>query len=172
MIEYLQVGKIVNTHGVKGEMKLIPLTDDPRRFDELKWAYIEKDGQLEKLSILDVKYVKGSVMIKFSGIDSMSEAEKYKDCFVLVDREHAVKLPEDSFFICDIIGCSVFDENGRLLGELTNVLETGSNDVYVVKDDSGKEILVPALKSVVSNVSLNQQRIDVIIPKGLLDDEV
>ena len=172
MIEYLQVGKIVNTHGVKGEMKLIPLTDDPRRFDELNWAYIEKDGQLEKLSILDVKYVKGSVMIKFSGIDSMSEAEKYKDCFVLVDREHAVKLPEDSFFICDIIGCSVFDENGRLLGELTNVLETGSNDVYVVKDDSGKEILVPALKSVVSNVSLNQQRIDVIIPKGLLDDEV
>ncbi len=172
MVENLQVGKIVNTHGVKGEIKLIPLTNDPRRFDELKWAYIEKDGQLEKHSILDAKYVKGSVMIKFSGIESMSEAEKYKDCFVLVDREHAVKLPEDSFFICDIIGCSVFDENGRLLGELTNVLETGSNDVYVVKDDSGKEILIPALKSVVSNVSLDQQRIDVIIPKGLLDDEV
>jgi 16S rRNA processing protein RimM len=172
MVEYLQVGKIVNTHGVKGEMKLIPLTDDPRRFDELKWAYIEKDGQLIKHSILDVKYIKGSVMIKFSDIESMSEAEQYKECFVLVDRENAVKLPEDSFFICDIVGCSIFDENGILLGELTKVLQTGSNDVYVVKDKSGKEILIPALKSVVRKVSVDQRRIDVIIPKGLLDDEV
>lgn len=172
MVEYLQVGKIVNTHGVKGEMKLIPLTDDPRRFDELKWAYIEKDGQLRKHSILDVKYIKGSVMIKFSDIESMSEAEQYKECFVLVDRENAVKLPEDSFFICDIVGCSIFDENGILLGELTKVLQTGSNDVYVVKDKSGKEILIPALKSVVRKVSVDQRRIDVIIPKGLLDDEV
>lgn len=172
MVEYLQVGKIVNTHGVKGEMKLIPLTDDPRRFDELKWAYIEKDGQLIKHSILDVKYIKGSVMIKFSDIESMSEAEQYKECFVLVDRENAVKLPENSFFICDIVGCSIFDENGILLGELTKVLQTGSNDVYVVKDKSGKEILIPALKSVVRKVSVDQRRIDVIIPKGLLDDEV
>lgn len=172
MVEYLQVGKIVNTHGVKGEMKLIPLTDDPRRFDELKWAYIEKDGQLIKHSILDVKYIKGSVMIKFSDIESLSEAEQYKECFVLVDRENAVKLPEDSFFICDIVGCSIFDENGILLGELTKVLQTGSNDVYVVKDKSGKEILIPALKSVVRKVSVDQRRIDVIIPKGLLDDEV
>jgi 16S rRNA processing protein RimM len=102
----------------------------------------------------------------------MSEAEQYKECFVLVDRENAVKLPEDSFFICDIVGCSIFDENGILLGELTKVLQTGSNDVYVVKDKSGKEILIPALKSVVRKVSVDQRRIDVIIPKGLLDDEV
>ncbi len=172
MVDYLQVGKIVNTHGVKGEVKLIPLTDDPRRFDELEWVYIERDGRLKKHTILDLKYIKGSVMIKFSDIESMSEAEQYKDCFVLVDRENAVKLPEGSFFICDIIGCSVFDENGSLLGKLTDVLQTGSNDVYVVRDDSGKEILLPALKSVVSKISTDQQRIDVIIPKGLLEDEV
>lgn len=172
MVDYLQVGKIVNTHGVKGEVKLIPLTDDPRRFDELEWVYIERDGRLKKHTILDLKYIKGSVTIKFSDIESMSEAEQYKDCFVLVDRENAVKLPEGSFFICDIIGCSVFDENGSLLGKLTDVLQTGSNDVYVVRDDSGKEILLPALKSVVSKISTDQQRIDVIIPKGLLEDEV
>lgn len=172
MIEYLQIGKIVNTHGIKGELKLIPLTDDPNRFDALKWVYIEKDGRMDKHTIQQVKYTKGSVIIKLSGIDSPDEANQYRDCFLLVDRENAVKLPEDSFFICDIMGCSVFDEKGALLGELADVLQTGSNDVYIVRNASGKEILLPALKSVVRSISPEHRRIDVVIPKGLLDDEV
>lgn len=172
MFEYLQIGKIVNTHGVRGEVKLIPLTDDPNRFDELDWVFIEKDGKMDKHTIQQVKYMKGSVMIKFSDIESIDEAGQYRDCFVLVDRKNAVKLPEDSYFICDILGCSVFDEKGVLLGELVDILHTGSNDVYVIRNQSGKEILLPALKSVVRSISPEQQRIDVIIPKGLLDDEV
>jgi len=172
MVEYLQIGKIVNTHGVRGEVKLIPLTDDPRRFDELEWVYIEKDGRIDKHTIQQVKYIKGFVMIKFSGMDTIDEANQYRDCFVLVDRKNAVKLPEDSFFICDLIGCSVYDEKGILLGELSDVLQTGSNDVYVIKNKSYKEILIPALKSVVRSVLPEQKRIDVVIPKGLLDDEV
>lgn len=172
MYEYLQIGKIVNTHGVGSELKIIPLTDDPRRYDGLKWAYIEKDGELKKHNINSVKYVKNFILIKFSDIDTMDEAKRHKDCFILVDRENAVKLPEDSFFICDIVGCAVVDEKGAMLGRLTDVLQTGSNDVYVVKDESGKEILLPALKSVIRKVSPDQYRIDVVVPKGLLDDEV
>ncbi len=171
MYEYLQIGKIVNTHGIKGEMKVIPLTDDPRRFDDLDWAFIEKDG-MQKCRIESVKYFKGSVIIKIDGIDTPEDAAAYREHYLLVDRENAVKLPEDTFFVCDILGSKVFDENGRDLGELKDVIQTGSNDVYVVKGDLGKEILIPALKSVVRGISLDQKRIDVAIPKGLLDDEI
>lgn len=171
MYEYLQVGKIVNTHGVRGEMKLIPLTDDPKRFDDLDWIYIEKDG-MHKCRIESVKYFKGSVIIKLEGIDTPEAAAAYREHFLLVDRQNAVKLPEDTFFICDIIGSRVFDENGSELGELQDVLQTGSNDVYVVRNESGREILIPALKSVVRSVLPEQKRIDVVVPKGLLDDEI
>lgn len=172
MYKYLQVGKIVNTHGVSGEVKLIPLTDDPNRFDDLKWAYIEKNGVLSRYDVQGVKHTNNHVIIKFSGIGSMDEADFYRNCFVAVERENAVKLPEDSYFICDIVGCDVADENGNLLGRITDVLKTGSNDVYVVKSETGKELLLPALKSVVRRVSLNERRIDVAVPKGLLDDEI
>ncbi len=171
MYDYLQVGKIVNTHGIKGELKLIPLTDDPKRFDELEWAYIDKDG-MQKCQIESVKYFKGTVILKISGIDTPEAAAEYRDHFLLVDRENAVKLPKDTFFICDIIGSKVVDENGAELGELQDVLQTGSNDVYVIRDDSGKEILLPALKSVIRNILPKQKRIDVVVPKGLLDDEI
>jgi len=172
MYEYLQIGKIVNTHGVRGEFKLIPLTDDPSRFDDLKWAYIEKNGKMDRYAIQSVKYFKGTVIVKAEGIETPEAAAELKNCFMLVDRENAVKLPEDTFFICDLIGCSVYDENGVLLGQLKEVLQTGSNDVYVVKNEEGREVLLPALKSVVKSVLPEQKRIDVIIPKGLLDDEV
>lgn len=172
MIKHLQIGKIVNTHGVRGDVKVIPLTDDPKRFDDLEWVFIEKNSVLEKHYVKDVKYTKGFVLLKLSDIDTVEAAEQLRDCFVLVDRENAVKLPEDTYFICDIIGSAVYDENGDKLGELTDVLKTGSNDVYVVKRDSGKELLLPALKSVVTSVSIENKRIDVIVPRGLDEDEV
>ena len=172
MYEYLQIGKIVNIHGVHGEVKLIQLTDDPGRFEDLEWVFVEKGGSMARHDILGVKFVKNSVVLKLSGIDSVEEAEKYRESFVLVDREHAVRLPEDSYFICDLLGLSVFDENGKLLGKVEDVFRTGSNDVYQVKSETGKDILIPALKSVVREISIEKQRIDVILPKGLLDDEI
>lgn len=172
MYDYLQIGKIVNIHGVHGEVKLIPLTDDPRRFEDLEWVFVEKGGSMARHDIFGVKYVKNSVVLKLSGIDTVETAEKYRDSFVMVDREHAVRLPEDAYFICDLLGLSVFDEKGKLLGKVDDVLHTGSNDVYQVKDEAGKEILIPALKSVVRGISIENQRIDVTLPKGLLDDEV
>lgn len=172
MIENLQIGKIVNTHGVRGEVKVLPLTDDPKRFDELEWVYVEKNGVLEKHSLNSVKYTKGSIVLKLSDIDTVEAAEQLRDCFILVDRENAVKLPEDSYFICDLIGSTVFNENGKVLGRLMDVLKTGSNDVYSIKNDSGKELLLPALKSVVTSISITDKRIDVIVPRGLGEDEV
>ena len=172
MYEYLQIGKIVNTHGVKGEVRLIPLTNDPHRFDDLEWVYVEKDSKMEQYTIKDVKYTKGSVVLKLSNVDTMEAAELLRDCFVLVDRSHAVKLPKDSFFICDVLGSTVFDENNIALGQLTDILQTGSNDVYIIKSESGKELLLPALKSVVRAISPEQKRIDVTIPKGLFEDEI
>lgn len=169
MLEYLIIGQLVNTHGVKGELKATALTDDPQRFLKLKWVYIDKNGTLEKHNILSVKFFKQFVILKFDGIDTMEAAEKLKGMYLKIDRANAVKLPKDSFFITDIIGLQVYDENNALLGKLTHVLQTGSNDVYVVKDTEGKEILIPALKSVVKEVSIENKRISVILPKGLLD---
>jgi len=169
MLKYLNVGQLVNTHGVKGELKAMSLTDDPQRFLDLEWVYIDKKGILEKYEINNVKFFKNFVILKFKGIDSMEDAEKLKGYYLKVDRENAVKLPKDSFFIADIIGMQVYDENKELLGELSDVIQTGSNDVYVVKDKAGKDILIPALKSVVKEISIDEGRISVILPKGLLD---
>ncbi|QNU65360.1 16S rRNA processing protein RimM [Ruminiclostridium herbifermentans] len=169
MLEYLIVGQLVNTHGVKGELKAIPMTDDPNRFLELEWVFIDKNGKLEKYNISGVKFFKQFVILKLEGVDTMNDAEKLKGFYMKVDRANAVKLPKGSFFIADIIGLKVYDENNVLLGQLTDVLQTGSNDVYVVKHDNGKEILIPALKSVVKEISLDDKRISVILPKGLLD---
>jgi 16S rRNA processing protein RimM len=171
MYEYLQIGKIVNTHGVRGEMKIIPLTDDPKRFDDLKWAYVDIDG-IQKHRIKSVKYSKGTVVVKLEGVDTPETAAAYREHFLLVDRENAVKLPEDTFFVCDILGSKVVDENGLVLGQLIDVLQTGSNDVYVIKNETGREILLPALKSVVRSISIQEKRIHVVVPKGLMDDEI
>ncbi|HOM02725.1 MAG TPA: ribosome maturation factor RimM [Acetivibrio sp.] len=174
MVQYLQIGKIVNTHGVKGEVRAIPLTDNPLRFNKLKWAYVSKEmsDEMQKFDIVSVKHHKNFVIIKFSGIDDMNAAEKLKEHFVIIDRKDAVKLPKDTFFICDLINMNVFDLEGKKLGVLVNVLSTGSNDVYVVRDENKKEILIPALKSVVKEVCLEESRMVVDLPQGLIDDEV
>lgn len=172
MYEYLQIGEIVNTHGIKGELKVIPLTDDPGRYEDLDWLYIDKNGSFEKIQINTVKYLKGFVILKLKGIESIEAAEALKGLFLLIDRQNAVKLPQDSFFICDLIGVEVYDNNGKLLGKLDNVLKTGSNDVFVIRNENGGEILLPALKSVVREISIETGRMKVSIPEGLLEDEI
>ncbi len=169
MVEYLIVGQLINTHGVKGEMKATALTDDPQRFKKLKWVYIDKNGTLDKYDITGIKFFKQFVILQFKNIDSIEAAEKLKGLYMKIDRANAVKLPKDSFFITDILGMSVYDENNKLLGKLSDVIQTGSNDVYIVKNDEGKEILIPALKSVVKEISLEEGKISVVLPKGLLD---
>jgi 16S rRNA processing protein RimM len=166
--DYLSVGRIVNTHGVRGEVRVIPLTSDISRFEYLLFAFVIVDGKRKELRVTEVRYHKSFVLLKFNGIDTMDEAEKLKGCDLYVDRKNARSLEEDEFFICDLIGLEVFEEE-QLLGKLTEVLETGSNDVYVVKSRE-KEILIPALKSVVLDVDLENKKMQVKLPEGLLDE--
>lgn len=169
MLEYLKVGQLVNTHGVKGEMKAIVLTDDANRFKKLKCVYIDKNGTLEKCNIEGVKFFKQFVILKFQGIDDIEAAQKLKGLYLKVDRANAVKLPKNSYFITDMMGLKVYDENNMLLGTIEDIIQTGSNDVYIVKAEDGKEILIPALKSVVKDVQIEEGKVFVVLPEGLLD---
>lgn len=167
--EYLRVGKIVNTQGVKGEVRVIPLTDDIERFIDLEYVNLDNPNH-DIMYIEHVKYHKNFVLIKFKGINDMDSANKLRDSYLVVDRKHAVKLPEGSYFVCDIIDTKVYDLNGTLLGKIADVISTGSNDVYVVKDEK-KEMLIPALKTVVKEMDIQNGRIVVDLPEGLMDNE-
>ncbi len=171
MHKFLQIGKIAGAHGIKGELKVIPLTDDPKRYKKLKNVYINENDRMVEYRVENVRITNNTVLVKLSGIDDRDRALDYKNLFILIDRKDAVTLPEDTYFICDIIGCSVYDD-GRFLGEVTEVLETGSNDVYVVRGENNQEILIPALKSVIVDVDIENKKIAAKLPEGLIDDEI
>lgn len=153
MKDFLSVGQIINTHGVRGELKVYPLTDDIKRFRKLKNVYI--DSVLK--NIVWCKLQSDKVILKIEGIDSIEEAQKYKNKYIEVSREEAVKLSDGEYFIADIIGCKVFDSNNTELGTVYDVIKTGSNDVYWVKGKT--EVLVPALKDIVLNIDVNENKI-------------
>lgn len=167
MLEYLSIGQIVNTHGVKGEIKVYPLTDDITRFEKLKEVYIEAKGEIKKYPVASVKYLKNTVIMKLEGIDTMNDAERLKELYLKIGRWDAVPLPKDTFFICDIVDSEVYAIGIGLLGKLTNVIQTGSNDVYVVMQDK-KEILIPALKTIVKEIDIKNKKITVDLPEGLI----
>lgn len=169
MNEYLAVGKVVNTHGVKGELKVMPMTSDLSRFEYLYFVTVKQDGEYREYRVKNCRLHKKFVLVSLNGVENMNEAEKFKGLELLVHRRHAKPLDEDEFYICDIIGMEVY-EGDTLLGILTDVLETGSNDVYVITDSNKKEILIPAIKSVVEKVDLENMRMHVKIPEGLLDE--
>ena len=164
MKDILGVGKIVNTHGLKGEVKVIPLTDDPKRYNELEFVLI--DG-IEK-KIQGCKYQKDRVIVKVEGIDTIEEAEKYKNKYMEIPREYAVPLEEDTYYIADIIGCNVFDTNGKDLGEVYDVIQTKNNDVYWIRKP--KELLIPVLLDIVTDIDDENRKIT-IRPVGEWQDE-
>ncbi len=167
MLKYLSIGQIISTHGYSGEMKVYPLTDDIRRFKKLKEVYVEECSGLVKYRVENIKLLSSIVVIKLEGINTEKEANSLKNLYVKIDRESAVKLPKDSYFICDLIDLEVFNENGMLLGTIKDVLQTGSNDVYVVHT-GGKDILIPALKDVVRIIDLENKNMMVKLPEGLI----
>lgn len=168
MEEYLEIGKIVNTNGLKGLLKVMPLTDDITRFEDLETIYIQIGKDLVEKKIEDVKYIKNMVLLKLEGIDSIDEAEKYKNLYIKINKKNAVELPEDSYLIVDVIKCDVYTDEGELLGKMIDVLDTGSNDVYVVKNSEGKEILLPAIKEVIKSVDIANKKIIVKLMDGLI----
>jgi 16S rRNA processing protein RimM len=167
MLQYLSIGQIVNVHGFKGEVKVYPLTNDMSRFKKLTEVYVEENNQLVKYEIEALKFLSTTIAMKLKGIDTEEAANRLRNFYIKVDRKSAVKLPKDSYFICDLIDLEVYDEKGLLLGTLKDVLQTGSNDVYVVKT-SGDDILVPALKDVVKEIDIKNKEIVVALPEGLI----
>ena len=167
MQEYFEVGQIVNTHGLKGYVKVVPFTDDIQRFEELKSVLIAFKKELIECKIQDVKYVKNMVSLKLVGIDDINEAEKYKGCYLKISRKNAKKLEKNTYFIADLIGLKVYDEKEQLVGILEDIFPTGSNDVYVVRTDEGKQILLPAISQVIKSIDIEQEKIIVDISQGV-----
>lgn len=167
MRQLMEIGQIVNTYGIKGFLKVVPYTDNVKRFEELKTIYIDYKNELKEFFVEEVKYSKNTVMLKLKGIDNINMAEMYKNCYIKIDRKNAVKLPEDTYFIVDLIGITVYTDEDKLLGTLVDVFPTGSNDVYVVKDDLGKQILLPAIGDVIKNVDIQNKKMIVHLIPGL-----
>ena len=171
MGDYLEIGQIVSTHGINGSVKVNPFTDDISRFDDLKKLYIETKKELLEVQIEKVSYHKNQVILKFKGINSIEEVNIYRNCYLKINREDAVKLPENSYFIVDLMDIDVYDDTNNYVGKIVDIFPTGSNDVYVVKKENGKELLLPAIKKVIKNVDIESKKMIVNLIKGL-DDEI
>ncbi len=169
MEELLQVGVITSTHGVRGEVKVFPTTDDPARFKKLKKVILDTDKENIELEIAGVKFFKNMVILKFKEFDNINDVEKYRQKKLYVTRENAVKLKKNEYFIADLIGLTVQTDDGETLGELTDVLQTGANDVYVIRAVDDEEILLPAIKECIKEVDVEGGCMLVHMMPGLRD---
>lgn len=169
MENLLRVGVITSTHGVRGEVKVFPTTDDMNRFKKLKTVILDLGKEQKTLTIEQVKFFKNMVILKFKGLDNINDVEMWRQKDLLITRDQAVKLQPDENFIVDLIGLKVKTDEGNELGTMIDVLQTGANDVYVVKMNSGKEILLPAIKDCILNVDLENGEMLVHVLDGLLD---
>ena len=168
MQKRLEVGQIVNTFGIKGELKVTPFTDDISRFDNLEKVYVKtkKDSKLYKVE--NARYHKNMVLLKLEGIENPEQAELLKNAFLEIDREDAIPLEEGQYFIADLIGLEVYTDEGKLLGKVDDIYNTGANDIYVVKDELGKQVLLPGIKEVIKQVDLESENITVHLIPGLI----
>lgn len=167
MEDLLQVGVITTTHGVRGEVKVFPTTDDPARFKKLKNVILDTGKEKIDLEIAGVKFFKNMVILKFKGMDDINDVEKYRKKSLFVTRENAVKLKKDEYFIADLIGLKVQTDEGEELGEISDVLQTGANDVYVIRQKNGEELLLPAIRDCVKEVAIEEGRMCVHLLPGL-----
>lgn len=168
MEELLQVGVITQTHGIHGEVKVFPTTDDPARFLDLKQALLDTGKERLPLEIENVKFFKQFVILKFKGYDNINDVERYKRCPLLVERSEAVPLEEDEYFITDMIGMQVTTDEGEDFGVLKDVIATGANDVYVICHPSAGEVLVPAIKECILEVDIPGRKMKIHVMDGLL----
>jgi 16S rRNA processing protein RimM len=169
MEDILRVGVITTTHGLRGEVKVFPTTDDPQRFKNLKEVLLDTGRERRKMEIASCRFQKNLVILKFKGIDNINDVEQYKKCDLFVSRKNAVKLEENENFIADLIGLKVVLEDGTEFGTMKDVILTGANDVYVVETTEGDEVLLPAIRECILDVNLEEEVMTVHIMKGLLD---
>ena len=168
MTKYLEIGQIVNTFGIKGMVKVKPFTDDIKRFDKLKKVYIENKNSRKEYEIEEIKYHKEMVLIKFKGIENPEDANLLRESYLTVDRDSEEPLEEGTYYIVDMIGLEVETEEGEKLGSLVDIFNTGSNDIYVVKNELGKQILLPAIKDVIKKIDMEKRKITVHLIPGLM----
>lgn len=169
MEDILQVGVISSTHGVRGEVKVYPTTDDVRRFKKLKEVILDTGKEKITLEIESVKFFKQMVILKFKGLDNMDDVTKFRQKSLYVTRANAVKLKADEYFIADLIGLKCIDEDEKEIGVLRDVIETGANDVYDIEMKDGRQLLLPAIKQCVLSVDVSEGYIKIHILDGLLD---
>ncbi|MGN0183460.1 MAG: ribosome maturation factor RimM [Candidatus Ornithomonoglobus sp.] len=167
----LEIGKIVNTHGLRGEVKVVPWMDYPEDFEELESIFIKTRKEMKPVEIENVRYQKNNLIVKFKGFDDINEIEQYKNCILYADREELGELPEGVHYIVDLIGLDVVNEEGEKLGVLSDVFNTGANDVYDVKREGKRNLLLPVIDEVVKNIDVEGGKITVHVMEGL-DDEV
>lgn len=168
MQEFLEIGQIVNTFGIKGMLKIKPFTDDITRFDRLKKVYVETNKVKKEYEIEELKYHKDMVLIKFKGIDKVEEAEILRNSYLKVNRKDEPKLEEGTYYIVDLIGLDVYSDEGELLGKLNDIFNYGSSDIYEVKNELGKQLLLPAISDVIKEINLQERKIVVHILEGLI----
>ena len=169
MVEYFEIGQISNTHGLKGELKVRPYTETAKRFEALTSILVDFDGDLKEYQVESVRYQKDVVLLKLKGVDIIEDAEKLKGLSIKIPRADAKDLEENEFFIADLIGLEVYQDD--FIGIVEDVFEAGGSDVYVIKRKGKKDLLLPAIASVIQKIDLEHKRIEVEIPRGL-DDEV
>lgn len=167
MEQFLQVGVISSTHGIRGEVKVFPTTDDSLRFKKLKKVLLDTGREQLELEVQSVKFFKQFVIVKFKGIDNINDIEKYKGKGLFVPREDAVPLDKDEYYIADLIGMEVFTEDGRF-GVVKDVMETGANEVYIVESDDHGEVLIPAIRQCVLDVNVEEKKMLVRLLDGLI----
>ncbi len=160
---------MTSVHGIKGEVKVFPTTDDSRRFKKLKQVYLDTGKELLSLEIEGVKFFKQMVILKFKGYENPDDVMKFRQKELWIDRKDAVRLSKDEYFIADLIDMEVCDEEGKLIGTLKDVISTGANDVYAVETPEGKEVLFPAIKQCVLDVDTETRKMTVHVMEGLLD---
>ena len=167
MEQFLEIGQIVNTFGIKGMVKIKPFTDDINRFDRLKKIYISNKNEKKEYQIQEVKYHKNMVLLQLEGITKIEEAEKLKNEYLKIKRENAIPLEEDTYFVVDLIGLNVYSDENEYLGELIDIFNTGSNDISVVRREEKPQLLLPAIKDVIKQIDIENKKIIVHLIKGL-----
>lgn len=167
MQKRFEIGQIVNTFGIKGEVKVTPFTDDINRFDDLKEVYVKSKKEERLYQVEGARYHKNMVLLKLKGIENPEDAEKLRNSYLEIDREDAIPLEEGTYFIADLIGLDVYTDEGVLLGKVDDIYNTGSNDIYVVKNELGKQVLLPGIKNVIKEVKLDDKIIVHLLP-GLI----
>ena len=168
-MDRLEVGKIVNTHGLKGEVKIVTWTDYPEVFEDLEYVFAKKKTEEIKLNLKNIKYQKNNIIAKFLEINSIEEAETFKNCVLTAERDMLGELPEGVYYIADLIGCEVFGDEGENLGKISDVFNTGANDIYAVSAPQRKDMLIPVTDDTVKSVDIENKKVIVHLIEGLED---